>query len=213
MRALYNQIPGLPRTILFHHGQSLKYEGFRWAPLSFLSSGSSKSAFFDDNSQDLRMSRRDEKGLHVRFPGYLISEIKRPMSAGSHFHFADPQNPELIWRLVPERSSVDFLASREAFMEDRERRNAFDRVVYESRAVGLIMNPEVSSTTQGVLLRIKGVDNLNGDEENEIWGRLMCRISLYSVAVMGLTKEELEMKEGVRIKARKLTNLQKWCVA
>src|SRR5436305_1924174 len=46
MRAFYTQLLEIPPTILFHRGERLQADGFRWAPLSFLSASRSKSTFY-----------------------------------------------------------------------------------------------------------------------------------------------------------------------
>ena len=209
MCAFYKQISSFPTEILFHRGQRLCSDGFRWAPLSFLSSGNSKSAFFRLDYHNT--CNRDNNGLHVRFPGYLITGITRPKSNGDHFHFVDPDDPETIWRLAPEISSIDFLASRENWVKERQRRNAFDDVVSGSTSIGLILHRPSDRSPDVVLLRIQDTHGLK-DDENEIRGKFMCRVSLYSVPVKGRTREELESREGIRVNARKLSSVQRWCV-
>ena len=155
---------------------------------------------------------REDDGLHVQFPGYLITGITRPKSNGDHFHFVDPDDPETIWRLVPEKSSVDFLASRENWVRERERRNAFDDVVSGSTTVGLIINRVSDRSPDVMSLRIQDTHESKDDEEHEIRGRFMCRVSLYSVPVKGRTENQLENREGMRVNALKLSNVQRWCV-
>lgn len=154
MRAFYKQISEYPLEILFHRGERLCSDGYRWAPLSFLSSGSSDSAFFRGDLNNV--CHLDNKGLHGRFPGYLITNIKRPNSSGDHFYFLDPDNSQLLWRLVPETGSPTFLNSPEEFLKEQKRRREFDDIVSDSETVGLIISPEARPRGDIVLLRIEG---------------------------------------------------------
>lgn len=210
MCAFYKQISEYPAEILFHRGKRLGSDGYRWAPCSFLSSGSSQSAIF--RSDFSNVCRLDDKGLHGRFPGYIITDIKHPESNGNHFHFVDPDNPEMLWRLMPESISSTFLESTEEFLKEQERRREFDDIVSSSEIVGLIINPEARPRQDIVLVKAEDKDCLGGDDGAEIRGRYMCRASLFPVQVNGRTREDLLRREGVRLSARKMSNLKRWCV-
>lgn len=209
MCAFHRQISTFPTEILFHRGERLCIDGFRWAPSSFLSSGTSKTAFFREDYDNI--CTRDDNGLHAQFPGYLISQIGHPKPNGDHFHFADTDNPELIWRLTPEMSSSDFLESREKWLKERERRIAFDQLVCDSKYMGLIMKSDNKPSFGVGLVRVKNT----GDSVNSgsvISAGFVCRVSLFSVPVKGRTLKELENREGLRVNTRKLTSQQEWCI-
>jgi hypothetical protein len=210
MCAFYKQISEYPLEILFHRGERLRSDGYRWAPLSFLSSGSSESAIFRSDLNNV--CHLDNKGLHGRFPGYLITNIKRPDSTGDHFYFLDPNKSQLLWRLVPETGSPTFLNSREEFLKEQERRREFDNIVSDSEMVGLIISPEARPRRDIVLLRIEGQSCSGRGDEAEIRGKYMCRVSLFSVQVNGRSIEILDRREGVRVSAKRLSDKQQWCV-
>jgi hypothetical protein len=209
MCALYKQISEYPAEILFHRGERLVSDGYRWAPLSFLSSGSSQSAIF---RSDFSNVCHFDNGLHGRFPGYIITDIKHPELNGDHFHFVDQDNPETLWRLVPESISSTFLQSREEFVKEQERRREFDDIVSNSEIVGLIINPEARPRRDIVLVRVEDKDCLGANDGAEIRGRYMCRASLFPVQVNGRTTEDLLRREGVRLSSRKMSNGKQWCV-
>ena len=139
--------------------------------------------------------------------------MKPPKSSGDHFHFIDPDKPETLQRLVPEKSSVDFLASRENWLLEQERRDSFDNIIVASGTVGLIINPEPTPTSDVILLGIQDAHCLGAHEDDdEIRGRYIFRASLYSVAIKGRTTEDLESREDRRVNVKKLGPQQRWCV-
>ena len=175
--------------------------------MSFLSSTSSPSAFYREDFSNT--GKRDENGFHVQFPGFMITDIKLPQAPGDHFHFVDSDDQRKIWCLVPERSSINPLSSRDAWLSERKRRAEFDQMVCECEIAALIMNPRGFQGIEYLLVKVKG----DIRDPSELLVRFMCRAGLFPVEVRGRTKEELEKNHGIQIKAKRLPDSQKWCVA
>ena len=69
MQKMYTLIGDIPASVLFNRSsRKLGQKGFGWAPASLLGSGSYLD-FLDGNA-----ARCDDRGLHVQFPGFIITE-------------------------------------------------------------------------------------------------------------------------------------------
>jgi hypothetical protein len=213
MCAVYVQITEFPPEIIFHEGDCLQTEGYRWAPRSFLSFGPSKSII--SRIDFTNTSKRDERGLHVCYPGFIISvNAKRSASTGDHFHFLDTEDSNIFWHLCPERVTHNTLVSSEVWLQERSRLAEFDREVSESKNLGLILPPKEGKVRHGVLVRLKDTKNKNnGEEFEDIWGTYICRATIYRSAIGGRPVDDIERKEGLRVIARTIPRVQRWCVA
>lgn len=133
---------------------------------------------------------------------------------GDHFHFLDSQDPNTFWHLCPEGVTHNTLASPEAWQQERARLAEFDRQVSESKILGLILTPKGDKVREGVLVRLKNTENKNdAEDDGEVWGTYIFRASIYRGATDGRSMEDLEREEGLRVIAREVPRVQRWCVA
>lgn len=214
MKSFYAQITEFPIDILFHKGDGLPQKGYRWAPRSFLAFGYGQSSFF--RLDDRKPVRRDKEGLHVQLAGFIVkSGVKAPRgrTIGDHFHFLDPDVPEILWQLSPEPrpSSVNPFANREAWLLERTRVAKFDTTVRAVESVGILLRKsEKNVSMEGVMIELDGKKKGLGKEE--IGGQYLCRIQIYQRKTQGKGLEELEGVFGQRLAARGWSDAQRWCV-
>ncbi|MCJ1233310.1 hypothetical protein MMC14_001265 [Varicellaria rhodocarpa] len=116
MQALYSCIKELPSNILFHKGQNLQVDGFRWAPKSLLSEFKSEVGLGVSINP---VATIGDKGLHVRFPGFILADLRRPRELGNGFYFRKASDSEETW----------------------QRRQAFDETILQTERPAIIFNP------------------------------------------------------------------------
>ena len=108
MQALYSCIKELPSNILFHKGQNLQVDGFRWAPKSLLSEFKSEVGLGVSINP---VATIGDKGLHVRFPGFILADLRRPRELGNGFYFRKASDSESIQHLDHYEGLSDFSSS------------------------------------------------------------------------------------------------------
>jgi Heterokaryon incompatibility protein (HET) len=208
MCAFYQQITEIPQHILFHRTKCLQTEGYRWAPKSLIGT---RFLDFDFHLPDNHIvSVRDEKGLHVCFPGFLLTGMTPPATSTEHFYFADSADPGKAYNLTPESSGIQLLPNTppEIYQKEFARWAKFNRTVCETKELGVIWRKQGDC----VLVRMIGDLQVQGDvNEKENWGSYLCRAHLR--LVKSGAKYELESLNKSRITTRKMSDGQKWCVA
>jgi hypothetical protein len=77
MREFFAMLSVIPSTVFFLHGPKLQFPGYRWAPTTFLETGSNPVVRWR-GEEVTRIAQRDERncGLRVSLPGCLISFTK-----------------------------------------------------------------------------------------------------------------------------------------
>ncbi|MCJ1369095.1 hypothetical protein MMC20_000303 [Loxospora ochrophaea] len=113
----------IPPGIIFLPGQKLSHDGYRWAPLSWLS----RASTFANDQPDLLTTRKclpatlnPPHGLEVRFPGFELHDLggwQKTLSLRNDFHFpTDKSLSEWYWVGMMDRNvlfpSEQQLASR-----------------------------------------------------------------------------------------------------
>ena len=143
---------------------------FDRAPSSFIGTRYLDFDFHLPNSDILR--KRDGKELHVRFPGFILTGTAAPKSATEQFHFQDPAGSNEIYHLTPEDAGIRLYpyTPRKVYQKEFARWAAFDRAVYETKALGVIWRNQGDC----VLVSVSGNLLQDGNNEVEIWGSFLC---------------------------------------
>ena len=199
MQVFYSNVKELPSDILFHEGECLQVDGFRWAPQSLLSSGRSKATLL--RTSRLPTAMISEKGLHVRFPG-LVLNVQIPLEAGIEPLLRDVSNSNSIRRLSapPSHSWLDISHSTNPLRKEWKRRKAFIDDIAQAKQPAVIMNP---LEKREVIV----VDIIR--EEEILYCSYMSRARLYNLSSSGLK----DAKENPSlIAAREVPSDQQWCV-
>ena len=210
MCAFYKQLSKLPQHILFHRTECLQTDGYRWAPSSFTGT---RYLDFDFHRPDSHIvSERDDNGLRVRFPGFILTGMTPPGTITEHFYFRDPTDSTKLYHLVPEDSGVRLYphTPSEVYQKEFIRWAAFDRTVYETKELAVIWRNQIEC----VLVRVMGNLRSRDGVEEEIWGSYLSRgrISLVKIDEFGW-QNEAKLVNRSQIVARKVPDSQCWCVS
>lgn len=80
MKALLVQQEILPQGLLFIAGQRIMEQGWHWALQNFGNNGSKQLNVFGARN-DAKPARRTAQGLHVEYPGFIVTAAQRPASS------------------------------------------------------------------------------------------------------------------------------------
>jgi len=210
MCAFYKQLSNLPQHILFHRTECLQTDGYRWAPRSFMGT---RFVDFDFHRPDNHIvSELDDNGLHVRFPGFILTGMTRPTTITEHFYFRDPTDSTKIYHLIPEDSGVRLYPYTlpEVYQKEFNRWATFDRAIYETKEVAVIWRNQIDC----VLVRVVGNLRSRNAGEEEICGSYLCRGRIGLIEIGGIGwQERVKLVNSSQIVARKMSDSQHWCVS
>ena len=198
MQAFYSSLKELPSDVLFHKGENLPVDGYRWAPKSLLSESKSKVGVSPSNCPVATVS---DHGLHVRFPGFILTDIERPVDPGAGFCFRKAANSESMQKLAPflDDWQVDYMKPKSLWRMGKKRKE-FGASITQTEHPAIIVNP--TSTTEVVVVSIIR-------EEDIIFCRYIRRASLFKASINELKRAETNRS---LITAREVPWNQRWCV-
>lgn len=152
MQKMYTLIGEIPASVLFNKSRKLGKMGFGWAPASLLGSGNYLD-FFSGNA-----ARCDERGLHVQFSGFIITEktVKRPLQHGlrSQIFLGKPEEEATYpkCKIGPEVMTEGQLYWKAAIrFEKMIERTARPAVIINSRSASESVLVSVTGEVEGVV--------------------------------------------------------------
>ena len=178
MQKMYTLIGDIPASVLFNRSsRRLGQKGFGWAPASLLGSGYYLD-FFDGNA-----ARCDDRGLHVQFPGFIITDKspKGPLQkvVRSKIFLGESEEeatyPKCMIRLDPMVEPQLYLKGRIRFTEMIERTER-PAVIINPRSASESVLVSVTREDEGVvyatyLMKVDATLWRKGTEFNESWNK------------------------------------------
>ena len=200
MQAFYSLLTELPSEIIFHKGRGLDIDGYRWAPASFLTSSKSQVALGPSYAPS---AIHDSQGLHVKFPGFLVSAKKNQVSTSYGLYFKDSEGAPKLRRLSLYLEELDYNVDFLRTMYEQSRRQTrFVRLVLKTDRPAVIMNGLSQGRSGAVLVAI-----LSEDQDT-----LYCRY-LSKAEIWPSSKSESEAEESSSMIAVQHTAVgQRWCI-
>ncbi|KAL9118922.1 MAG: hypothetical protein Q9187_004523 [Circinaria calcarea] len=202
MQAFYSFLEEIPSEILFHKGRSLEIDGYRWAPISFLSSCKSQTVL---RRRHAPPAIHNSQGLHVRFPGFYLSTEKHLADASRGIYFEDPENNRQVQHLWPYLGESDYHTSyatevaAQAVYKQSQGMEKFANLVFQTDRPAIIIN--TSDRSEVVLVAVL----------RETEGTLFCQY-LQRGYIRPRPSELLAGKDFIWITAQSIAVNQQWCV-
>ena len=197
MQAFYSMLKELPSEILFHKGRSLNTDGYRWAPMSFLSSCKSQVAL---TSSRAPLATHDSQGLYVKFPGFLVSVDKNMVGTRYGLYFQDPERDQKRHHLTVYQKRVDYTVDFVHTMHKEVQRNKrFLKLILDADRPAVIVNGSDEDRSEAVLVAVLREAN------DTIYCRYLHRAQVFPI-------DSRPEQDSVMITIQNAAVNQRWCI-
>lgn len=201
MQAFYSLIPELPSNILFHRGDrlGLQADGLSWAPTSFLSHMSGRSTLM---ALPVASAVRDYNGIHVKFQGYILSDVQLPENLGDSYILREDDNSQPLIYGMPDTAYNTTI--REEYLKHLRESKAFDQLIGRTERPAIIINPWAEyGANPSITVSITREE----EEDGVIYCKYVCASSVTRISPSVLVR----LKSG-SARIRKTSPDQRWCV-